>query len=80
MQPYVVSRVHLIDDGWLYRNSRLHPLPPALKTRCFTPCKLRCDVVLESTLSGTQRSGPTHGERLETSLPNPWREAFILTV
>ncbi|MGA2337609.1 MAG: cation-transporting P-type ATPase [Terriglobales bacterium] len=29
--------VYLADHGRLYRKPRFHPLPPALKTRCFMP-------------------------------------------
>jgi len=32
----LVNDVHLIDHGRLYQNLRFPPLPPALKTRCFT--------------------------------------------
>ena len=53
---------------------------PLLKTLCFTPCKLWSDAVPESTLSGAQRSDLNRGERLETTLRNLWRQAFILTV
>src|ERR1039458_2883585 len=51
----LVRRVYITDHGWLYQNPRFHPLPPVLKTRCFTPRKPRSGAVLEFTLSGTQR-------------------------
>src|ERR1700674_5257228 len=36
----------------LCQNPRFHALSPALKTRCFTPCKPRSDAVPESILLG----------------------------
>ena len=43
----LVNNVHLIDHWWLYQNPRFYPLPPALKTRRFTPSKPQCDAVPE---------------------------------
>jgi hypothetical protein len=42
-----VNNVHLVDHGWLYQNPQFHPLLPAMKTRRFTPRKLRSDAVPE---------------------------------
>jgi hypothetical protein len=36
----LVPNVHLTYHGWLYQNHPFHPLPPALKTRSFTPHEL----------------------------------------
>ena len=42
--PLPVSRVYLVDHRWLYHNSLLQALPPALKTLCITQYKLPCDL------------------------------------
>jgi hypothetical protein len=62
------------------QNPRFRVPPAAVKTCRLASSNLWFAAVPESTLSGTQRSGLTHGERLEISLRNLWREAFILTV
>jgi hypothetical protein len=78
----LVYNVHLIDHGWLYQNSRFHPLPPALKTRRFTPSKPQCDAVpkLIDSGEGLKKRGATGELQRDSSAGACSRGSQVLKV